>query len=81
MPFKMYNSIYRAAWKDSMEKAKEAEEAEKKMKEEEKQANKQQSRGGRQMSSRQAIDSMRNRGGIIGGDLDLEDVADELGIT
>lgn len=78
----MYNSIYRAAWKDSMDKAKEAEEAEKKMKEEEKQANRQQqSTGGRQLSSRQAIDRMRNRGGIIGGDIDMDDIADELGIT
>ena len=86
MPFKMYNCIYRAAWKETMDKAREAEEAEKKALEEEKLERQAASRGGgaptnNQFTSRQMIENLRNKGGTIGGDIDLDDVADELGIT
>ena len=84
MPFKMYNCIYRAAWKETMDKAREAEEAEKRALEEEKRERQTANKGNitnNQITSRQMIENMRNKGGIIGGDIDMDDIADELGIT
>lgn len=79
MPFKMYNSMYKAAWQESVDKAKEAEEAEKRAKEEEKQAKRQ--AGKQQMTSRQMIEAGKSTGAGLGlGDIDLEDAAEELGL-
>ena len=74
MPYRMYHTIYRSAWMESVAKAKEAEEEEKRLKEEEKKAN---SGGGtnRPLSQGERLDKLRAssfRG------IDLDDLEDEL---
>ena len=78
MPFRMFHSLYRAAWQESEARRIEAEMAEKEaMKEQQKQqsaGNRNRSQIDPRMSSREAFNSMR---GMSADDLD--DVADELG--
>ena len=79
MPFKMYHALYRAAWQESVDKAKQAEEAEKKAIAEEKQAQKK----AKTRSSREHLDDIRARnlaGGLDLSGIDMDDLADELGM-
>ena len=80
MPFKMYHALYRSAWLESTRKAKEAEEAQKQAEAEEKAA-KRQSKSG--MSSRERLDNIRskNLGGLDLSGIDMEEAAEELGLT
>ena len=75
MPFKMYHTLYRSAWLESVAKAKEAEEAEKQAQEEERKAAKS---GGSSNSRRQSAGEALNRIRSLNSG-DLEDLAEEMG--
>lgn len=71
MPFRMYHTLYRAAWLESVAKAKEAEEEEKKAREEERKSKK---NGNRSGTAGETIDRIRSLNSS-----DLEDLAEEMG--
>lgn len=71
MPYRMYHTLYKAAWAESVAKAKEAEESEKEAAKAEMARNK-----GRAKTSREAISAIRN----INSD-DLEELAEDTGLT
>ena len=71
MPFRMYHTLYKAAWMESVAKAKEAEIAQKEAEKAERLQKQKAS-----ITSREAISSLRS----INSD-DLEELAEETGLT
>lgn len=72
MPYRMYHTLYKAAWSESVAKAKEAEEAEKAAAKAEQQRNKKAAMAPREA----ALSSIRG----MSSD-DLEELAEETGLT
>lgn len=70
MPFRMYHTLYRSAWLESMEKAKEAEDMEKEAKQQN--SSKGKNKGSGRKSAGEVLDALR------GGD--MEELAEELGM-
>ena len=71
MPYRMYHTLYKSAWAESVAKAMEAEESAKEAAKAEMARNK-----GRAKTSREAISAIRN----INSD-DLEELAEDTGLT
>ena len=71
MPFRMYHTLYRSAWLESMQKAKEAEDMEKEAKQDSSKGKKN-NNGSSRKSAGEVLDALRGA--------DMEELAEELGM-